>query len=689
LLADQYDTVINFILLKDECVENNIEYLSSLHLFCNQRAKNLIHISSISVYSDESIVSENTAIETNSNLKGAYSTLKIESDIFLVKQKKNYNLTFVRPGFIVSELAVSSTAGICINLPLNLSILLGNSKSTLPLINRERMHLALDKICNSSKKLSCYLLVEKEYSTKYNYIKKRSKRKLIIPSYKATFIISKVLFQIGILNAKRLNQIKGLFRSTRYNASETERALNMSLAPESIAVVGSGVYGCYAIRTIFDKYPSANVTLYEVGSNKLKNEDEIGFTTTLTTSYSGLSKGRYFGLGGTSRKWGGQLLFFTKNDFQNPNPFILDLISLTEKYKDEVLRKFKIFQNQPELKIYNGQTVKIGLWLGYFNRNLFKFFKLNKEQNLTICDNTRILKLISHEKKIVGLEIQRNQNLNQVFFDHIILTAGAFESNRILLESGLIQQEKIYFSDHLSRKVFKVYGERNLENIDFNFDFIGTSLVTRRLIGEVDGYSYFANPVYNSSFPFFQELKKTLFKGELNILQLKKVILDLPQVIKFIYVLLIKRKLAVYNDEWEIHIDIENPKSNSYIKLGSKERLYNAHSLDVFFDMDREMIKKIYHTSISEIKALLIRNNLKFEIISEDYSYEKLEDTYHPFNMELSDSINLESFYNKFPSILVVNTGILPRAGGINVTASLFPIIDDFVQNKLILQNEI
>jgi hypothetical protein len=32
--------------------------------------------------------------------------------------------------------------------------------------------------------------------------------------------------------------------------------------------------------------------------------------------------------------------------------------------------------------------------------------------------------------------------------------------------------------------------------------------------------------------------------------------------------------------------------------------------------------------------------------------------------------------------MLVVNTGILPRSGGINPTAALLPIIDEFINEK-------
>ena len=51
--------------------------------------------------------------------------------------------------------------------------------------------------------------------------------------------------------------------------------------------------------------------------------------------------------------------------------------------------------------------------------------------------------------------------------------------------------------------------------------------------------------------------------------------------------------------------------------------------------------------------------------------------------MMLSDSEDIESYFSRFPNMLVVNTGILPRAGGINTTAACFPIIEEYVTTKI------
>jgi hypothetical protein len=84
------------------------------------------------------------------------------------------------------------------------------------------------------------------------------------------------------------------------------------------------------------------------------------------------------------------------------------------------------------------------------------------------------------------------------------------------------------------------------------------------------------------------------------------------------------------------------------------------------------------------LKEFLIENNINFNELISDPTYLKLEDTYHPYNI-LSEVSSVEEYYNKYDNLLIVNTGILPRVGGINPTASLFPLIEDFLNKKFII----
>src|SRR5207244_12868821 len=84
-LAESFDIVINYILLKDETIERNEKFIESLVKFCFARSvKHLIHISSMSVYSgDVQIVRQDSVVETNAQKKGYYGSVMVAQDLIL------------------------------------------------------------------------------------------------------------------------------------------------------------------------------------------------------------------------------------------------------------------------------------------------------------------------------------------------------------------------------------------------------------------------------------------------------------------------------------------------------------------------------------------------------------------------------------------------------------------------------
>ena len=77
-----FDTVVNYILLKNRTIEENTAYLESLLALCRRReAAHLIHFSSVSVYrSSIGHVTEETRVETDPRRKGSYGGLKIATE---------------------------------------------------------------------------------------------------------------------------------------------------------------------------------------------------------------------------------------------------------------------------------------------------------------------------------------------------------------------------------------------------------------------------------------------------------------------------------------------------------------------------------------------------------------------------------------------------------------------------------
>ncbi len=450
-----------------------------------------------------------------------------------------------------------------------------------------------------------------------------------------------------------------------------------------IAVLGAGTYGSYVINSLINKYPKAEITLFDVGDKHVKSEEEIGYFSSLKRAmYKGLTDGRYFGFGGASDKWGGQLLTYTDNDFAHPDGFMQDVIRIDKQRKNEMLAKFKIENKYPENHVSEDLFTKTGVWLSALHRNFFHWFKINKRRQVNILSHCRVVKLNSQNGKYIDSVVYiENGDEKKKSFDYYFLTAGAFESVRILLSSGLTKSDEIHFSDHLSMKVFKIKNSTKIGDEDFVFRMRGTSLITKRMIGEVANCSFYVHPVFNLKFPFFICLKEILFKHHFEFRYLWTALKDIPHCLGFAWAVLVLRRMYVMNNEWFLYIDIENPSIKSYVKLSKEFDKFGIQGLDVYYEADREA-ESVFE-SAKEIAINHLKNcRVDYEVLAEKINVQTCEDIYHPYGM--FDFVNLEDYYSRWDNMLVVTTGCLSRSGGINPTASLLPVVDDFVEKKLI-----
>ncbi len=448
----------------------------------------------------------------------------------------------------------------------------------------------------------------------------------------------------------------------------------------NIAVIGAGTYGSYLIDALLKKYPEANITLFDVGDKKIKSEKEIGYYSSLKNAlYKGLTDGRLFGFGGASVKWGGQLLTFTDNDFSDPEGFTQDVTKYDKQYKDYMLAKFNIENKFPENQVSDELFTKTGVWLSALHHDFFKWFKIRNRKQVQILQYSRVVRLESSDgKKIDAIVYLQDGKEKKQSYDYYFLTAGAFENARILLSSGMIEGKKVFFSDHLSQKVFKVKKSTKIGDEDFVFRMRGTSLITKRMIGEVDETSYYIHPVFNLNFPFFESVKEVLFKRHFEWKYVWNIFKDIPNVLGFAWSVLVLRKMYVMNNEWFLYIDIENPTKVSYVSLSKEEDKFGLPGLDVHYFADEEAEGVFEKAKAAAIKHM-DKCHVDYEVLAEKINVQTCEDIYHPYGMFHFDSA--EDYFNRWSNMLLVTTGCLSRSGGINPTASMLPMVDEFINN--------
>ena len=313
---------------------------------------------------------------------------------------------------------------------------------------------------------------------------------------------------------------------------------------KKICILGAGTYGSYLANGLTKKYPDVEVMLLEIGNNLIKSEEEIGFCSfNMNEEYMGAKKGRFFGYGGTSAKWGGQLLFYSNLDCLDD--VRMDYIKETNiQYKTKVLARF--FKKNPNITdelVQDGIYTKTGIWLKFNQRNLFKYFQIERNKRIKIKSNSRVIRLIKTEESISSVIIIRNGIEEELKADIFYLTCGALESVRLLSYSNLFNNVKSSggLSDHISYRCLTVKSSKPFFcKKDFSYYFQNNSLITKRLVGEVDGHAFYIQPVFNENFTFFQFLKNLIFQQKFSI---KKLIISCKQFIHlfpFVYYYFLK-----------------------------------------------------------------------------------------------------------------------------------------------------
>jgi nucleoside-diphosphate-sugar epimerase len=175
---ESYDIVVNYLLLKNESIEENKQYLKQLLDFCVlKRVKHLIHISSVSVYPGSLVdIDESSPIETEPNAKGAYGALKVASDNFLLQNvPEAICLSLVRPGFILGEGLVDPIVGMALRTPFNRLFVIGNRKNVVPITTREILNRAISELVRKEPTKAAskqpYILVSPNSPDRLTYLR--------------------------------------------------------------------------------------------------------------------------------------------------------------------------------------------------------------------------------------------------------------------------------------------------------------------------------------------------------------------------------------------------------------------------------------------------------------------------------------------------------------------------------------
>jgi nucleoside-diphosphate-sugar epimerase len=241
-LAGDFDTVINYILLKDDDIEKNNRFLESLLRFCaSHHVKHLVHLSSVSVYSgDASHIVEDAPVETVPSRKGSYGSLKVGTDLYLAeKTPADLRLSMVRPGFILGMGLMDPMIGMGLRFMHNRVLVLGDAKNQLPVVTRDQVNDSIVRIVNlpETQKREAFLILDPNSPLRDEWLKGCCTQvgagtgliKLPRWFWRLAGFGATPLVKLAGMNMKPNQMMRNICRRQRFDSTRTQTRLGMSM----------------------------------------------------------------------------------------------------------------------------------------------------------------------------------------------------------------------------------------------------------------------------------------------------------------------------------------------------------------------------------------------------------------------------------------------------------------------------
>jgi len=242
-LQGRFDTVVNYILVKDGTIEDNLSYLDSLLELCRRAAVgHLVHISSVSVHRGSvRVVHESAEVETDPSRKGSYGGLKVATEAHVrVKLPETIKLSLVRPGFVLGAGLENPIVGMAFRLPWNRLLLLGSARNHVPVTTRERLNEAVARVVASPPEAreEALLIADGDSPTRRSYLETCCTRlgcgtgvtALPVPVWLAAALGGELVARTARMSLRPLRIIGGACRSQSFDPARTAKRLGLDLS---------------------------------------------------------------------------------------------------------------------------------------------------------------------------------------------------------------------------------------------------------------------------------------------------------------------------------------------------------------------------------------------------------------------------------------------------------------------------
>ena len=252
---------------------------------------------------------------------------------------------------------------------------------------------------------------------------------------------------------------------------DLEQAPAELVTHSDVCVIGAGIAGLVLSERLANR--GFRVHLLEAGGLDFEERSQQIYDAEMAAQrHAGTTEGRFRLLGGSSTRWGGQLLPYTHDIYAAPagSPsasWPVDDSTLTPYYREvQTLTGVNLLPFDERLLRAMGRTpidvgpdlrLRFSKWIPFARRNFARTIgeRLKSSSNTTIYTHANVAALEGDGTRITAARV-RNYAGREFYFtaDSFIVATGTIESSRLLLMSPGVpnahDQLGRYFHDHVS-----------------------------------------------------------------------------------------------------------------------------------------------------------------------------------------------------------------------------------------------
>ncbi len=500
-----------------------------------------------------------------------------------------------------------------------------------------------------------------------------------------------------------------------------------------VCIIGAGAAGIYLTSQLVKR--GRSVVLVEAGPNRGVEGTAIGFDVIFSNApYSGATSGRFFGIGGSTTRWGGVLVPHTEYDLRAEDPYAetwAHIVSTVEQNSSFVLTELgypngsdfmgfarRALGHTAQNLIDSGFQIQAGLYLPFVRKNFVTILQRRSSRNSNtklyfnaVTKDCYVKKTNNNKESCVEhiTAVSSNGKELEVCARNYVICAGTIESARILLEIQDNNSDQVirktartgyYLGDHLSFPIADVARE-DLKDAAWLFAprFSESWMRGFRLLdcSPIAGTPrYFTHFIFSNEYLGFKLAKETL--GALQQRRMPKLHLtDIPRglgdFVRLAYDRFVRSRLYVpVNTPAHLQLDMEQlPLRERRISLSNKRDSYgrripliewsiSSADLNVMSTIAEYVLRRWPGPKVG-LPRLLPRNictSTRVEI-------EKPYDAYHPVGtcrMGNDDEavVDLKLKVWGMSNLWVLSTGVLPTAGTANPTFTMLCLAHDLAK---------